>query len=204
MSDEKIVAGIDLGTTFSAIAYLDEHGKPTIIPNSDNERITPSVVLFDEQEVIVGKIAKASALSSPEHIVQFIKREMGNKEWKQEFFGKTYTPESISALILKRIANDASKNLGKAVEEVVITVPAYFGDVERKATQDAGEIAGLKVLGIINEPTAAAIAYGLDKLGKKQNVLVYDLGGGTFDVTILCIEGQDIREIGRASCRERV
>ena len=193
MSEKKIVAGIDLGTTFSAIAYLDEHGKSTIIPNSDNERITPSVVLFDEDEVIVGKIAKTSALSAPENVVQFIKREMGNKEWKQEFFGKAYTPETISAIILKRIVGDASKSLGIPVSQAIITVPAYFGDAERKATQDAGEIAGIEVLGIINEPTAAAIAYGLDKLGKDQKVLIYDLGGGTFDVTILTIEGHNIR-----------
>ncbi|NUM36477.1 MAG: Hsp70 family protein [Candidatus Brocadiae bacterium] len=198
MTENKIVAGIDLGTTFSAIAYLDEHGKAAIIPNSDNERITPSVVLFDENEVIVGKIAKANAIADPEHIIQFIKREMGNREWERAFFGKTYTPESISALILKRIVQDAQKMLNKEIQEAIITVPAYFGDSERKATQDAGEIAGIKVLGILNEPTAAAIAYGLDKLNRNQKVLVYDLGGGTFDVSILSIENKEIRVLATA------
>ncbi len=193
MSENKIIAGIDLGTTFSAIAYLDEHGKATVIPNSDNERITPSVVLFDENEVIVGKIAKANAVADPEHVVQFIKRDMGTRDWERNFFDKKYTPESISALILKRVIQDAQKTLNKEIEEAVITVPAYFRDSERKATQDAGEIAGIKVLGILNEPTAAAIAYALDKLDKNQKVLVYDLGGGTFDVSILAIENRAIR-----------
>lgn len=193
MSDkEKIVVGIDLGTTYSEIAYLDEHGKPSLIPNSDNERLTPSVVLFDEKEIVVGKIAKANMVADPEHIVQYVKREMGNREWEKEFFGKKYTPESISALILKRIVADAQKQLQKEIEGAVITVPAYFGDAERKATQDAGAIAGIQVVGILNEPTAAAIAYGLDKLEQDQKVLVYDLGGGTFDITILAIHGKAI------------
>ncbi len=196
MSEEKsVVVGIDLGTTFSAIAYLDEHGKANVIPNSDNERITPSVVLFDEDEVVVGKIAKINALADPENVVEFVKREMGNENWEREFFGKKYTPEIISSLILKRVVSDAEKNLQVKIKEAVITVPAYFGDIERKATQDAGKIAGLNILGIINEPTAAALAYGIDKLNKNQKVLVYDLGGGTFDVTVLQIEGQDIKVI---------
>lgn len=193
MSEKNIVVGIDLGTTFSAIAYLDEHGKPTIIPNSDNERITPSVVLFEEDEVIVGKIAKASALSDPKNVVEFIKRDMGRPEEQREFYGKTYTPESISALILKHLINDAEKNLQSKITQAVITVPAYFGDVERKATQDAGKIAGIEVLGVINEPTAAALSYGLDHEMQDATILVYDLGGGTFDVSILHISGQDIK-----------
>ncbi|WP_372367473.1 Hsp70 family protein [Candidatus Uabimicrobium sp. HlEnr_7] len=192
MSDKNIVVGIDLGTTFSAIAYLDEHGKPTIIPNSDNERITPSVVLFEEDEVIVGKIAKTSALSDPQNVIEFIKRDMGQPDEERIFYGKTYTPESISALILKYIINDAQKNIQSTISQAVITVPAYFGDVERKATQDAGEIAGIEVLGVINEPTAAALSYGLDQ-EMNSTILVYDLGGGTFDVSILHIAGQDIK-----------
>ena len=192
MAEDKIVAGIDLGTTFSAIAYLDEYGKPNVIPNIDNDRLTPSVVFFDEEEVIVGKIARSSALSDPEHVVQFIKREMGNSDWKREYYSKSYTPESISAIILKKLIQDASDKLGKPIQKVVITVPAYFGDSERKSTQDAGEIAGVEVIGIINEPTAAAISYGLDKLDTNQKVLVYDLGGGTFDVSILEIKDHKI------------
>ncbi len=187
-----IVAGIDLGTTYSAIAYMDEHGKPVIIPNSDNERITPSVILFEEDEAIVGRIAKQSAVSDPENCVQFIKRDMGSNDWEKEFFAKRYTPELLSSLILKRLVQDASSYLGQSIKYVVITVPAYFGDTERKATRDAGEVAGLTVLEVLNEPTAAALAYGLDNLDKEQTVMVYDLGGGTFDVTVMEIKGGSI------------
>lgn len=193
MDEKNIVVGIDLGTTFSAIAYLDEHGKPSVIPNSDNDRITPSVVLFDEDEIIVGKIAKESALSDPANVVQFIKRDIGNLDEERVFFDKKYTPESISALILKRIVADAEKSIDGKITQAVITVPSYFGDVERKATQDAGKMAGLDVLGIINEPTAAALSYGLDKNEMNSKILVYDLGGGTFDVSILHIDGQNIK-----------
>lgn len=194
MADEKpaMTCGIDLGTTNSAIAYIDEHGKSQVIPNSDNERITPSVVLFEDSEVIVGKIAKNSAVASPDRVIQFVKRHMGEEGWVKTFGGKDYTPETISALILKRIVQDAEKVSGRKVGSVVITVPAYFNEVERKATQDAGTIAGLNVVSILNEPTAAALAYGMDKLGEKRRVLVYDLGGGTFDVTIIEIDGTKI------------
>lgn len=194
MADEKpaMTCGIDLGTTNSAIAYIDEHGKSQVIPNSDNERITPSVVLFEDSEVIVGKIAKNSAVASPDRVIQFVKRHMGEEGWVKSFGGKDYTPETISALILKRIVQDAEKVSGRKVGSVVITVPAYFNEVERKATQDAGTIAGLNVVSILNEPTAAALAYGMDKLGEKRRVLVYDLGGGTFDVTIIEIDGTKI------------
>ncbi|MBI2919530.1 MAG: Hsp70 family protein [Planctomycetes bacterium] len=194
MADEKpaMTCGIDLGTTNSAIAFIDEHGKAQVIQNTDNERITPSVVLFEESEVLVGKIAKNSAVAAPDRVVQFVKRHMGEEGWVKNFFGKEYTPETISALILKRIVQDAETVSGGKVGSVVITVPAYFNEVERKGTQDAGIIAGLNVVSILNEPTAAALAYGLDRLGEKKRVLVYDLGGGTFDVTIIEIDGTKI------------
>ena len=200
------VVGIDLGTTFSAIAVVDDEGKPEIIPNREGERITPSVVLFDGDAPIVGTIAKQSAISTPLNVVQFIKRQMGNPSWKfRSESDETFTPEDISAIILKRLKGDAEAALGQPVEDAVITVPAYFDDAQRKATHDAGRIAGLNVLRIINEPTAAALAYAFDSFRKsiagqgggtmrldqrEQTVLVYDLGGGTFDVTIMRI-GKD-------------
>jgi molecular chaperone DnaK len=187
------IAGIDLGTTYSAIAHFDEYGKVDVIPNSDNERITPSVILFEEDEVIVGKIAKNQSVSNPENVVQFIKRHMGEPDWVRVINGREYTPEILSAIILKRIVSDAEDQIGESITDVVITCPAYFNDSERKATQDSGKIAGLNVIGILNEPTAAAIAYGMNNLDKKVKALVYDLGGGTFDVTILEIEGNNIK-----------
>ncbi len=195
MADEAkppMICGIDLGTTNSAIAFLDEHGKSQVIPNTDNERITPSVALFEENEVIVGKIAKNSAIAAPDRVIQFVKRHMGEEGWVKTIYGKDYTPETISALILKKIAQDAETVSGRKVGTVVITVPAYFNEVERKATQDAGIIAGLNVVSVLNEPTAAALAYGLDRLGQKKCCLVYDLGGGTLDVTIIQLEGTKI------------
>ncbi|MBI2930540.1 MAG: Hsp70 family protein [Planctomycetes bacterium] len=194
MPGEKVpmICGIDLGTTNSVIAYIDDHGKAQVIPNTDNERITPSVVLFDGAEAVVGKIAKNSAVTAPESVVQFIKRHMGEDGWTQTLCGKPYTPEMISALILRKLAQDAETVMGRKVGSVVITVPAYFNEIERKATQDAGIIAGLNVLSVLNEPTAAALAYGLDRLGQRKRVLVYDLGGGTLDVTVVQIEGTKI------------
>jgi molecular chaperone DnaK len=183
------VIGIDLGTTFSAVAYVNDHGRPEILPNREGERITPSVVLFDGENPIVGSIAKRSAVASPQSVVEFIKRQMGDLSWKFETDdGTEYCPESISALILKRLREDAEAILGESVTEAVITVPAYFNDTQRKATRDAGKIAGLNVLCIINEPTAAGLAYGLEKAGKPETVLVYDLGGGTFDVTLMRVD----------------
>ncbi|HZU95498.1 MAG TPA: Hsp70 family protein, partial [Planctomycetota bacterium] len=167
--------------------------KVDIIANSDNERITPSVILFEEDEVIVGKIAKNQSVSNPENVVQFIKRHMGEPDWVRVINGREYTPEILSAIILKRIVSDAEDQIGESITDVVITCPAYFNDAERKATQDSGKIAGLNVIGILNEPTAAAIAYGMNNLDKKVKALVYDLGGGTFDVTILEIEGNNIK-----------
>lgn len=187
------IVGIDLGTTFSAVAFVNEKGAPEILPNREGERITPSVVLFDGDSPIVGTIAKAAAISSPLNVVQFIKRQMGNKDWKfRTEGGSIFTPEEISALILKRLKEDAEVALGERVSAAVITVPAYFNDAQRQATRDAGRIAGLNVIRMINEPTAAALAYGLKQEGPLQTVLVYDLGGGTFDVTILRIGDGEI------------
>jgi molecular chaperone DnaK len=189
--------GIDLGTTFSAIAHIDAYGKPQIIPNSESERITPSVILFDGMNAIVGSTAKQNAVAEPEKIVDFVKREMGRSkaQFHREFGSKKYSAEELSALIIKKLKNDAEKYLGEPISDVVITVPAYFNDAERTATLHSGQLAGLNVLRIINEPTAAALAYGLDKLEQDQTVFVFDLGGGTFDVTIMRIESHHIRMV---------
>lgn len=192
----NIVLGIDLGTTFSAISYVNKYGKAEIIPNREGERITPSVVLFKEEEPIVGSIAKRNSISSPLDTVQFVKRQIGNPNYNFETEeGDEYTAEEISAIILKRLKEDAEQHLGEKIYDAVITVPAYFNDAQRKATEDAGKIAELNVLRLINEPTAAAIAYGLEKTAMGQTVLVYDLGGGTFDVTIMKISKNGIEVI---------
>src|SRR5256714_7538167 len=191
------VVGIDLGTTFCAMAHIDPYGKPQIIPNTESERLTPSVILFDGATVIVGTLAKNNAVAEAERIVDFVKREMGKpkEQFQREFGGKVYSAEELSALILRKLKSDAEKYLKEPVTDAVITVPAYFNDAERTATITAGQLAGLNVLQIINEPTAAAVAYGLDKLEEDQTVFVFDLGGGTFDVTIMRIEGQGIQII---------
>ncbi|HJX05556.1 MAG TPA: molecular chaperone DnaK [Candidatus Nanoarchaeia archaeon] len=182
MAKEKIV-GIDLGTTFSEIAIL-EGGKPIIISNSEGERLTPSVVsVTEEGEVLVGRIARNQAISNPEHTVYSIKRHMG-EDYKVKISGKEYTPQEISAMILQKLKRDAEAFLGQPIKKAVITVPAYFEDAQRQATKDAGKIAGLEVLRIINEPTAASLAYGLDKT-HDHTIMVFDFGGGTFDVSIL-------------------
>src|SRR5882724_9409855 len=188
MSKRKVV-GIDLGTTFSAIAHIDAYGKPQIIPNTETERITPSVIFFDDSQVIVGTVAKNNAVAEPEKIVDFVKREMGKPkdQFHREFGGKIYSAEELSALIIRKLKADAEKYLDQPITDAVITVPAYFNDAERTATITAGQLAGLNVLQIINEPTAGALAYGLDKLDQDQTVFVFDLGGGTFDVTIMRI-----------------
>src|SRR5882757_2536168 len=193
--NERKAVGIDLGTTFSAVAHIDAYGKPQIIPNTESERITPSVILFDGSNVIVGTTAKNNAVAEPEKIVDFVKREMGKpkEQFHREFGGKVYSAEELSALILKKLKLDAEKYLKQPITDAVITVPAYFNDAERTATITAGQLAGFNVLQIINEPTAAAVAYGLDKLEQDQTVFVFDLGGGTFDVTIMRIEGHQIR-----------
>ena len=188
--------GIDLGTTFSAMAVL-EAGKPAIINNAEGTRTTPSVVHLQEDEIIVGQIARNQAIVDPSHTIRSIKRKMGTNE-KIDIDGKDYTPEQISAMILQKLKRDAEAYLGQPIKNAVITVPAYFNDSQRQATKNAGEIAGLNVLRIINEPTAAALAYGLDKQEKDHTILVFDFGGGTFDVSILEL-GQGVFEVKATS-----
>ncbi|MBM9476495.1 Hsp70 family protein [Nakamurella flavida] len=180
--------GIDLGTTFCAVSVVGENG-PEILLNREGERITPSVVLFLEDEAVVGSMAKQMATSAPEDVVQFVKRNMGDPHWTfVTSGGEEYGAEWVSAIILRRLKEDAELALGAPVTQAVITVPAYFDDARRRATQDAGEMAGLEVLGVINEPTAAALAHGL-RTALNGRILVYDLGGGTFDVTVMDVRG---------------
>ena len=174
--------GIDLGTTNSVVAVL-EGGEPAVVANAEGNRTTPSIVAFKGEEVLVGELAKRQAITNPDNTIRSIKREIGTS-WKQEFEGSEYTPQEISARILQKLKRDAEAYLGEDVTEAVITVPAYFNDAERQATKEAGKIAGLNVLRIINEPTAASLAYGLEN-SEDQKILVYDLGGGTFDVSVL-------------------
>ena len=184
--------GIDLGTTNSVVAVM-EGGKPTVIANAEGSRTTPSVVGFSKTgEKLVGQLAKRQAILNPDKTIASIKRHMG-EDYKVNIDGKDYTPQEISAMILRKLADDASSYLGEKVTSAVITVPAYFNDAQRQATKDAGKIAGLEVLRIVNEPTAAALAYGLEK-EKSEKVLVFDLGGGTFDVSILEI-GDGVHEV---------
>lgn len=175
--------GIDLGTTFSAVAVI-EGGRQTIIPNAEGDRTTPSVVNVKSKGRVVGKVARNQAITDPEHTVRSIKRHMGDKNFTLNIDGKAYTPQEISSMILQKLKRDAEAYLGRPVTDAVITVPAYFNDSQRQATKDAGKIAGLNVLRIVNEPTAAALAYGIDK-SDAQTVLVFDFGGGTFDVSVL-------------------
>ena len=188
---EKIF-GIDLGTTYSCIAHVDEFGKAVVVPNYENERTTPSVVFFeDDGSVIVGNEAKNMLKTDPEKVVSFIKRNMGDPNFLFIHNDVQYKPEEISNYVIKKLVKDASEKVGFEIKDVVITCPAYFGINEREATKLAGEIAGLNVRSIINEPTAAALTYGIDKV-QDQTVLVYDLGGGTFDVTMIRIQPQSI------------
>ena len=177
------IIGIDLGTTNSCVAVM-EGGEPVVIPNAEGARTTPSVVGFTKTgDRLVGQVAKRQAITNPENTVSSIKRKMGTNE-KVTLGGKEYTPQQISAMILQKLKADAEAYLGETVTEAVITVPAYFNDSQRQATKDAGTIAGLNVRRIINEPTAASLAYGIDK-EEDQKIMVYDLGGGTFDVSII-------------------
>ena len=185
------IIGIDLGTTNSCVAVL-EGGEPVVIPNPEGSRTTPSVVAFKNGERMVGQVAKRQAITNPDNTVSSIKREMGS-DYRRTIEGKSYTPQEISAMILQKLKQDAEAYLGEKVTDAVITVPAYFSDSQRQATKDAGKIAGLSVLRIINEPTAAALAYGMAK-GNNQKILIYDLGGGTFDVSILEI-GDGVFEV---------
>jgi molecular chaperone DnaK len=176
--------GIDLGTTNSCVAVL-EGGEPTVIANAEGSRTTPSIVAFAKNgEVLVGEVAKRQAVTNPDRTIRSVKREMGTN-WTIDVDGKKYTPQEISARVLQKLKRDAESYLGETITDAVITVPAYFNDAQRTATKEAGEIAGFNVLRIVNEPTAAALAYGLDKGSKEQTVLVFDLGGGTFDVSLL-------------------
>ena len=180
------IIGIDLGTTNSCVAVY-EGGEPVVIPNPEGARTTPSVVAFSKTgERMVGQVAKRQAITNPDRTISSIKRHMGS-DYKVNIDGKSYTPQEISAMILQKLKSDAEAYLGTPVTEAVITVPAYFTDSQRQATKDAGKIAGLDVKRIINEPTAAALAYGVDKETKEQKVMVFDLGGGTFDVSLLDI-----------------
>ena len=195
------IIGIDLGTTNSCVAVL-EGGEPKVITNAEGNRITPSVVAFKGDEELVGEVAKRQAVTNVKNTISSIKRKMGTSE-KVEAGGKKWTPEEISAKILGKLKKDAESYLGEKVTKAVITVPAYFNDAERQATKNAGKIAGLEVERIINEPTAAALAYGLDKQDKLQTILVYDLGGGTFDVSILEL-GDGVFEVKATSGNNRL
>ena len=195
------IIGIDLGTTNSCVAVL-EGGEPKVIANTEGNRTTPSVVAFKGDEELVGEVAKRQAVTNVKNTISSIKRKMGTSE-KVEAGGKKWTPEEISAKILGKLKKDAESYLGEKVTKAVITVPAYFNDAERQATKNAGKIAGLEVESIINEPTAAALAYGLDKQDKLQTILVYDLGGGTFDVSILEL-GDGVFEVKATSGNNRL
>jgi molecular chaperone DnaK len=190
--------GIDLGTTNSVVSTL-EAGEPVVIPNAEGSRVTPSVVGFSKTgEILVGEVAKRQAITNPDRTVRSIKRQMGHKDWNIDIDGKNWTPQEISAQILGKLKRDAEGYLGDKVTQAVITVPAYFDDSQRQATKEAGEIAGLEVLRIVNEPTAASLAYGLDKGAHDQTILVFDLGGGTFDVSLLEI-GEGVFEVKSTS-----
>lgn len=202
---KKPAVGIDLGTTHSVVAYLDSEGRPTTIHNSEGGITTPSVVFFDETGPVVGKEAARTAAFEPDMIAQFAKRDIGAAAYKKKVGGNDLPPEVVEAIILRKLKEDAELVLGE-IEEVVITVPAYFNEPRRKATQDAGELAGLNVLDIINEPTAAAIAYGVHQkfspsgksIDSQETVLVYDLGGGTFDATLMKLSGSQYTAIATA------
>jgi molecular chaperone DnaK (HSP70) len=207
MSDKKQVYGIDLGTTYSAISLINEFGKAEIIKNSDGDSITPSVVYFETADnIIVGKIAKEAGSASKEdaeRVVDFVKRQMSNTNYAFEVFGKPYCPVEISGLILKRLVNDAKEVGGHDVKDVVITCPAYFGELERTRTRQAGELIGLNVLQILDEPVAAALNFGLEDANTKgKNVIVYDLGGGTFDVTVISVGDNPDKDEVRVICTE--
>ncbi len=190
--------GIDLGTTYTAVACVDEYGKPVVLKNTDGQTTTPSVVFFDPPNYVVGEVALQSTLTDPDRVVQFVKRFMGVKDHRIHVAGQSYSPEFVSSLILRKVVQEAQEELGETITQAVITVPAYFTEAQRHATYEAGQMAGLQVLRIINEPTAAALSYGVSHKGKPSRVLVYDLGGGTFDVTILCVENDnfDVISVG--------
>jgi len=194
MPKPKKIFGIDLGTTYSCVAFINDYGQAEIIPNTEGDRTTPSIVWFDGKRAVVGQQAKEMTNVRPEAVCSFVKRSMGNDDYTFDVDDVAYTPEHVSSLILKKLVQDAAAYLGEPITDVVITCPAYFFVKEREATKRAGEIAGLNVLQIINEPTAAAFAYGI-KPNEETNdrfALVYDLGGGTFDTTIVRISQNGI------------
>jgi len=189
------VYGIDLGTTYSCISHVDEHGKPAVINNSDNELTTPSVVYFESDDnIVVGKEAKEVAEIYPNQVASTIKRVMGDPEWKFTFNEKEYSSQEISSFILEKVVKDAIENIGEDIKNVVITVPAYFGVNQKEATKQAGELAGLNVIAVIPEPTAAAISYGIES-HDDEVVMVYDLGGGTFDISVIEVKDKGINVI---------
>jgi molecular chaperone DnaK len=202
-STDLPAVGIDLGTTYSAVAHLDEHGRPVTLVNAEGDLLTPSVVLFDGPDIVVGKEAIKALGTESDRIAEMAKRDIGRRAYRKSIDGYEYPPEVVMACVLKKVKDDAEKRIGPFTK-CVITVPAFFDETRRKATQDAGAIAGLEVLDIINEPTSAAVSFGfrqgfLNEQGeasKKLTVLVYDLGGGTFDATLMEIEGQDFTAIG--------
>jgi molecular chaperone DnaK len=185
--------GIDLGTTYSSVAIVNEKGTAELVPNADSERLTPSAVFFDEKVTIVGQDAKDALSKYPDQVVMFVKRQMGNPNWYYMHEGQKYTPTDISSIILQKLKQDAEQYLGRDLPYVVITVPAYFDDDRRRSTINAGEQAGFKVLDVLNEPTAAGIAFGVDRSTKPEIIAVYDLGGGTFDVTVMSVNGKEIK-----------
>lgn len=188
----KRVYGIDLGTTYSCIAHVDEHGKPVVLQNSEGDSTTPSVVFFESKDnIVVGQAAKEVVSIHIDRCVSTVKRVMGDPDWQQEFYGHVYRPQDISSFILRKVVADAEKIVGEKIENVVITCPAYFGVNEKEATKQAGVLAGLNVLYVIPEPTAAALTYGIDQT-EDQVILVYDLGGGTFDITLIEIKAGEI------------
>lgn len=191
----KRVYGIDLGTTYSCISHVDEHGKPVVLQNAEGEATTPSVVFFESKDnVVVGQAAKEVVSIHTNQCVSTVKRAMGDPHWEREFFGHVYKPQDISSFILRKVVGDAEKITGEKIEDVVITCPAYFGVNEKEATKQAGILAGLNVLYVIPEPTAAALAYGIEQ-DQNQVILVYDLGGGTFDITLIEIKSGEINVI---------
>lgn len=187
--------GIDLGTTYSAVAAVDEYGKPMVLKNSDGQVTTPSAVFVDPPNFVVGEVALQSTITDPERVAQYVKRFMGVKDYRITIGQEQFSPEFISAIILRKLVQEAEDALGDQITSAVITVPAYFTETQRHATYEAGQLAGLNVLRIINEPTAAALAYGISRRGQARNVLVYDLGGGTFDVTILNIDNDSLNVV---------
>jgi molecular chaperone DnaK (HSP70) len=196
MTDEakQGVFGIDLGTTYSAVAYIDDAGKPVIARNGSGDETTPSVILFEnESNIVVGGDAKAAAVLMHDSIVSLVKREMGDADFVRDFFGQTYSAPGLSALILKDLAETAELDSDRKLEQAVITVPAYFGMLEKAATRQAGEIAGIDVIGIVPEPVAAALSYGLGDETESKTILVYDLGGGTFDITVIRLGTEEVR-----------